>query len=132
MSLPANVTTPLRPLPVKRLAAAAVLMAAACIGGYMLTPKWQAVRSEQQRRADPLRDFTNPQTPEAQLARLQEKSAPIRRIASNGRGWASIISIAMRMTMRCWHIVRRCVCEEITRSFSPRWQRCCITSPGSI
>lgn len=27
MSLPANVTTPLRPLPVKRLAAAAVLMA---------------------------------------------------------------------------------------------------------
>ncbi|ELN83493.1 formate-dependent nitrite reductase complex subunit NrfG [Salmonella enterica subsp. enterica serovar Enteritidis str. 76-2651] len=132
MSQSEHSTVPLRPMPVKRLAAAAVLMVAACVGGYLLTPKWQAVRSEQQRLADPLRDFTNPQTPEAQLSRLQEKSAPIRRIASNGRGWASIISIAMRMTMRCWHIVRRCVCEAITRSFSPRWQRCCITRPGNI
>lgn len=117
MSQSEHSTAPLRPMPVKRLAAAAVLMVAACVGGYLLTPKWQAVRSEQQRLADPLRDFTNPQTPEAQLSVLQEKSAPIRRIASNGRGWASIISIAMRMTMRCWHIVRRCVCEAITRSF---------------
>lgn len=132
MSQSEHSTAPLRPMPVKRLAAAAVLMVAVCIGGYLLTPKWQAVRSEQQRLADPLRDFTSPQTPEAQLSRLQEKSAPIRRIASNGRGWASIISIAMRMTMRCWHIVRRCVCEAITRSFSPRWQRCCITRPGNI
>ncbi len=35
-------------MPVKRLAAAAVLMVAACVGGYLMTPKWQAVRSEQQ------------------------------------------------------------------------------------
>ena len=34
----------LRPMPVKRLTAAAVLMVVACIGGYLLTPKWQAVR----------------------------------------------------------------------------------------
>ncbi|KAE9797667.1 heme lyase NrfEFG subunit NrfG, partial [Escherichia coli] len=44
----------LRPMPVKRLTAAAVLMAVACIGGYLLTPKWQAVRQEQTRLADPL------------------------------------------------------------------------------
>ncbi|MCQ7724002.1 heme lyase NrfEFG subunit NrfG, partial [Salmonella enterica] len=56
MSQSEHSTAPLRPMPVKRLAAAAVLMVAACIGGYLLTPKWQAVRSEQQRLADPLRD----------------------------------------------------------------------------
>lgn len=72
MSQSEHSTAPLRPMPVKRLAAAAVLMVAACVGGYLLTPKWQAVRSEQQRLADPLRDFTNPQTPEAQLSVLQE------------------------------------------------------------
>ncbi|EAA2773672.1 heme lyase NrfEFG subunit NrfG [Salmonella enterica subsp. diarizonae] len=87
MSLPANVTTTLRPLPIKRLAAAAVLMVAACIGGYMLTPKWQAVRSEQQRLADPLRDFTNPQTPEAQLSMLQEK---IRANPQDSEQWARL------------------------------------------
>ncbi len=48
-------TVPLRPMPVKRLAAAAVLMVAACVGGYLLTPSRQAVRGEQQRSADPLR-----------------------------------------------------------------------------
>ncbi|EGC8932999.1 hypothetical protein IAR93_001941 [Salmonella enterica subsp. enterica serovar Montevideo] len=44
MSQSEHSTAPLRPMPVKRLAAAAVLMVAACIGGYMLTPKWQALR----------------------------------------------------------------------------------------
>ncbi len=62
-------------------------MVAACIGGYMLTPKWQAVRSEQQRLADPLRDFTNPQTPEAQLSRLQEK---IRANPQDSEQWARL------------------------------------------
>lgn len=70
-----------------RRAAAAVLMVAVCIGGYMLTPKWQTVRSEQQRLADPLRDFTNPQTPEAQLSRLQEK---IRANPQDSEQWARL------------------------------------------
>ncbi|ELC7076463.1 heme lyase NrfEFG subunit NrfF [Salmonella enterica] len=87
MSQSEHSTAPLRPMPVKRLAAAAVLMVAACIGGYMLTPKWQAVRSEQQRLADPLRDFTNPQTPEAQLSRLQEK---IRANSQDSEQWARL------------------------------------------
>ncbi|VDZ96513.1 formate-dependent nitrite reductase complex subunit NrfG [Salmonella enterica subsp. enterica] len=42
MSQSEHSTAPLRPMPVKRLAAAAVLMVAACVGGYLLTPKWQA------------------------------------------------------------------------------------------
>ncbi|EHO0018675.1 heme lyase NrfEFG subunit NrfG [Salmonella enterica] len=87
MSQSEHSTAPLRPMPVKRLAAAAVLMMAACVGGYLLTPKWQAVRSEQQRLADPLRDFTNPQTPEAQLSRLQEK---IRANPQDSEQWARL------------------------------------------
>ncbi|EBK0714340.1 heme lyase NrfEFG subunit NrfG [Salmonella enterica] len=87
MSQSEHSTAPLRPMPVKRLAAAAVLMVAACVGGYLLTPKWQAVRSEQQRLADPLRDFTNPQTPEAQLSRLQEK---IRANPQDSEQWARL------------------------------------------
>ncbi len=64
MSQSEHSTVPLRPMPAKRLAAAAVLMVAACVGGYLLTPKWQAVRSASNKAfADPLRDFTNPQTP---------------------------------------------------------------------
>lgn len=131
MSQSEHSTVPLRPMPVKRLAAAAVLMVAACVGGYLLTPKWQAVRSEQQRLADPLRDFTNPQTPEAQLSRLQEK---IRANPQDSEQWARLgeYYLYRNAYMRCWHIVRRCVCEAITRSFSPRWQRCCITRPGNI
>lgn len=38
MSQSEHSTVPLRPMPVKRLAAAAVLMVAACVGGYLLTP----------------------------------------------------------------------------------------------
>ncbi|EII1442775.1 heme lyase NrfEFG subunit NrfG [Salmonella enterica subsp. enterica serovar Kottbus] len=87
MSQSEHSTAPLRPMPVKHLAAAAVLMVAACVGGYLLTPKWQAVRSEQQRLADPLRDFTNPQTPEAQLSRLQEK---IRANPQDSEQWARL------------------------------------------
>lgn len=87
MSQSEHSTAPLRPMPVKRLAAAAVLMVAACVGGYLLTPKWQAVRSEQQRLADPLRDFSNPQTPEAQLSRLQEK---IRANPQDSEQWARL------------------------------------------
>lgn len=57
MSQAEHSTAPLRPMPVKRLAAAAVLMVVACIGGYLLTPKWQAARQEQARLADPLTCF---------------------------------------------------------------------------
>lgn len=37
MSQSEHSTAPLRPMPVKRLAAAAVLMVVACVGGYLLT-----------------------------------------------------------------------------------------------
>ncbi|MER3134049.1 heme lyase NrfEFG subunit NrfG, partial [Salmonella enterica subsp. enterica serovar Infantis] len=36
MSQSEHSTAPLRPMPVKRLAAAAVLMVAACVGGYLM------------------------------------------------------------------------------------------------
>ncbi|CBG90178.1 heme lyase NrfEFG subunit NrfG [Citrobacter rodentium] len=76
---------PLRPLPVKRLAAAALLMAIACFGGYLLTPKWQAARDEQRRLADPLREFSEPQTPQAQLLALQKQ---IRANPQDSEKWA--------------------------------------------
>ncbi|MBE8421144.1 heme lyase NrfEFG subunit NrfG, partial [Leptospira interrogans serovar Pomona] len=60
---------------------------AAGVGCYLLPRKGQAVRSEQQGLADPLRDFTNPQTPEAQLSRLQEK---IRANPQDSEQWARL------------------------------------------
>jgi len=76
---------PLRPLPVKRLAAAALLVVIACFGGYLLSPKWQAARDEQRRLADPLREFSEPQTPQAQLLALQKQ---IRANPQDSEKWA--------------------------------------------
>ena len=64
---------PLRPLPVKWLTAATVLMVVACIGGYLLTTKWQAVRQEQTRLADPLHAFADENIQEKQLLLLQSQ-----------------------------------------------------------
>lgn len=73
------------PIPVKRLTAAVVLMVIACIGGYLLTPKWQAVRNEQRRQADPLREFAERQTPGSQLLALQSQ---IRATPQDSEKWA--------------------------------------------
>ncbi|GCB42161.1 heme lysase NrfEFG subunit NrfG [Citrobacter freundii] len=77
----------LRPMPVKRLTAAAVLMVVACIGGYLLTPKWQAVRQEQTRLADPLNAFSDENIQEKQLLLLQSQ---IRANPRDGVKWAQL------------------------------------------
>ncbi|MGC6079090.1 heme lyase NrfEFG subunit NrfG [Citrobacter freundii] len=77
----------LRPMPVKRLTAAAVLMVVACIGGYLLTPKWQAVRQEQTRLADPLQAFSDENVQEKQLLLLQSQ---IRANPQDGVKWAQL------------------------------------------
>ncbi|EGT4254080.1 heme lyase NrfEFG subunit NrfG [Citrobacter amalonaticus] len=76
---------PSRPMPVKRLALAAVLMVVVCLCGYLLSPKWQAVRNEQQRLADPLHAFAETSTPEAQLLALQKQ---IRANPQDSEKWA--------------------------------------------
>lgn len=78
---------PLRPLPVKWLTAATVLMVVACIGGYLLTPKWQAVRQEQTRLADPLYAFADENIQEKQLLLLQSQ---IRANPQDGVKWAQL------------------------------------------
>ena len=77
----------LRPMPVKRLTVAAVLMVVACIGGYLLTPKWQAVRQEQTRLADPLHAFSDENIQEKQLLLLQSQ---IRANPQDGVKWAQL------------------------------------------
>lgn len=123
---------PLRPLPVKRLAAAALLMAIACFGGYLLTPKWQAARDEQRRLADPLREFSEPQTPQAQLLALQKQIRANPQDSENGRCSASIISGATITPTRCWPIVRRCASAVRMPNFTRRWRRCFTIRPDSI
>ncbi|HCD1256324.1 TPA: heme lyase NrfEFG subunit NrfG [Citrobacter amalonaticus] len=76
---------PSRPMPVKRLALAALLMVIVCLCGYLLSPKWQAVRNEQQRLADPLHAFAETSTPEAQLLALQKQ---IRANPQDSEKWA--------------------------------------------
>lgn len=76
---------PSRPMPVKRLVLAAVLMVVVCLCGYLLSPKWQAVRNEQQRLADPLHVFAETSTPEAQLLALQKQ---IRANPQDSEKWA--------------------------------------------
>lgn len=71
MSRSEHAAAPLRPIPVKRLAAAVVVMVIACVGGYLMTPKWQAVRQEQARLADPLHAFSDENIQEKQLLSLQ-------------------------------------------------------------
>lgn len=77
----------LRPMPVKRLTAAVVLMVVACIGGYLLTPKWQAVRQEQTRLADPLHALSDENIQEKQLLFLQSQ---IRANPRDGVKWAQL------------------------------------------
>ena len=87
MSQSEHPTVPLRPMPVKRLTAAVVLMVVACIGGYLLTPKWQAVRQEQARLADPLHAFSDDSIQEKQLLSLQSQ---IRAAPQDGVLWAQL------------------------------------------
>ncbi|HGN9373621.1 TPA: heme lyase NrfEFG subunit NrfG [Citrobacter pasteurii] len=87
MSQSERAVAPFRPMPVKRLAAAAVLMVTACIGAYLMTPKWQAVRQEQTRLADPLHAFSDENVQEKQLLSLQ---AQIRATPQDGVLWAQL------------------------------------------
>ena len=85
MSLPDRSDAPFRPLPVKWLALAVALMVIVCISGYLLSPKWLAVRDEQRRLADPLHEFAETSTPEAQLLALQKQ---IRTNPQDSEKWA--------------------------------------------
>lgn len=85
MSLPERSDAPFRPLPVKWLALTVALMVIVCISGYLLSPKWQAVRDEQRRLADPLHEFAETSTPEAQLLALQKQ---IRTNPQDSEKWA--------------------------------------------
>ena len=72
-------------IPVKMLTTLTILMVILCVGSYLLSPKWQAVRAEYQRQRDPLHQFASQQTPEAQLQALQDK---IRANPQNSEQWA--------------------------------------------
>ena len=72
-------------VPVKMLTTLTILMVFLCVGSYLLSPKWQAVRAEYQRQRDPLHQFASQQTPEAQLQALQDK---IRANPQNSEQWA--------------------------------------------
>ncbi len=87
MSQSEHSTAPLRPMPVKRLAAAVGLMVVACIGGYLLTPKWQAARQEQARLADPLHAFSDENIQEKRLLSLQSQ---IRANPQDAVKWAQL------------------------------------------
>lgn len=85
MSLPERSDAPFRPLPLKWLALAVALMVIVCFSGYLLSPKWLAVRDEQRRLADPLHEFAETSTPEAQLLALQKQ---IRANPQDSEKWA--------------------------------------------
>ncbi|HFQ8227332.1 TPA: heme lyase NrfEFG subunit NrfG [Citrobacter freundii] len=85
MSLPERSDAPFRPLPLKWLALAVALMVIVCFSGYLLSPKWQAVRDEQRRLADPLHEFAETSTPETQLLTLQKQ---IRTNPQDSEKWA--------------------------------------------
>ncbi len=85
MSLSGRSDASSRPLPVKWLALVVGLMIIVCLSGYLLSPKWQAVRDEQRRRADPLHEFAETATPEAQLIALQKQ---IRANPQDSEKWA--------------------------------------------
>lgn len=85
MSLSERSDASSRPLPVKWLALVVGLMIIFCLSGYLLSPKWQAVRDEQRRRADPLHEFAETATPEAQLIALQKQ---IRANPQDSEKWA--------------------------------------------
>ncbi len=84
-------------IPVKMLTTLTILMVFLCVGSYLLSPKWQAVRAEYQRQRDPLHQFASQQTPEAQLQALQDK---IRANPQNSEQWAllgRVLSVAKRL-----------------------------------
>lgn len=85
MSLPERSDAPFRPLPLKWLVLAVGLMVIVCLSGYLLSPKWQAVRDEQRRLADPLHEFAETSTPEVQLLALQKQ---IRANPQDSEKWA--------------------------------------------
>ncbi|XHA16283.1 heme lyase NrfEFG subunit NrfG [Citrobacter farmeri] len=85
MSLPDRSDAPFRPLPLKWLALAVAVMVIVCFSGYLMSPKWQAVRDEQRRLADPLHEFAETSTPEAQLLALQKQ---IRANPQDSEKWA--------------------------------------------
>ncbi|RPH29530.1 heme lyase NrfEFG subunit NrfG [Buttiauxella warmboldiae] len=87
LAAPVTPDKPLQPLPVKLLLMAGLLMIIACAGVYLLTPKWQALRHEQQRVADPLAAFYDENTQQKQLVVLQEK---IRANPNDSVLWASL------------------------------------------
>ncbi|WP_079225657.1 heme lyase NrfEFG subunit NrfG [Citrobacter werkmanii] len=87
MSQAEHSTAPLRPMPVKRLAVAVGLMVVACIGGYLLTPKWQAARQELARLADPLHAFSDENIQEKRLLSLQSQ---IRANPQDAVKWAQL------------------------------------------
>lgn len=46
-------------IPVKMLTTLTILMVFLCVGSYLLSPKWQAVRAQYQRQRDPLHQFAS-------------------------------------------------------------------------
>ncbi len=82
---PSRLVTSSRRLPLKWLSVSVMLVAAACVGAYFLMPKWQAIRVEQARLADPLHAFSAENVQEKQLLSLQEK---IRANPQDSAQWA--------------------------------------------
>lgn len=78
---------PTRPLPVRLLCAATVLVILACLAGYGLTPRIASLQTGQQWLADPLQAFAETRTPERQLAELKTK---IRATPQDSVLWATL------------------------------------------
>ncbi|EIQ64846.1 nrfG protein [Shigella flexneri 1235-66] len=119
-------------MPVKRLVAAVAMMVIACIGGYLLTPKWQAVRQEQARLADPLHAFSDENIQEKQLLSLQSQ---IRTTPQDGVLWAQLGEYYL--WQNAYHNALLAYEQALRfRGKTPksirRWRRYCITRPGSI
>ena len=120
-------------IPVKMLTTLTILMVFLCVGSYLLSPKWQAVRAEYQRQRDPLHQFASQQTPEAQLQALQDKIRANPQNSEQWDGyWASTICGKTITAIRCWRTVRRCNYVVRTLNCMRRWRRCFITRPASI
>ncbi len=99
-----------------------------CVGSYLLSPKWQAVRAEYQRQRDPLHQFASQQTRKRSFRHCRIKSVLIHKTANSGRYWASIICGKTITAIRCWRTVRRCNYVVRTLNCMRRWRRCCITA----
>lgn len=119
-------------IPVKMLTTLTILMVFLCVGSYLLSPKWQAVRAEYQRQRDPLHQFASQQTRKRSFRHCRIKSVLIHKTANSGRYWASIICGKTITAIRCWRTVRRCNYVVRTLNCMRRWRRCCITRPANI